>query len=93
MTVMLRRRRRNGRGVKHERCVELLEALGIERVVVLGAEGYWRNKRADVMLWEFSGTFQGITVTGGCWESMTKCAQAKRLIWDRKADLVWPEVN
>jgi len=89
----MRRRRRNGRGAKHEKVVEMLEALGIERVVVVGAEGYWRKKQQDVMLWEFSGTFNGITVTGGCWASMTECARAKSLVWDRKADLVWPEVK
>lgn len=77
-------------GKKRERCIELLEDLGIIVSYCKPNRGYWSHAKQDVFRWEWGGTFKGISVSGGCWYSMTECAKSPQLVWDRKTDEVYP---
>lgn len=83
-------RRRAGEGAKTVRCVEMLEALGIQVRYVIPARGYW-SKKAEAPLWAFVGTFDGMVVNGTCWYSMTECVLAGSLMWDRRKCEVRPK--
>ena len=89
MPVMRNRLKPFGR--TREKCIAMLEALGIDVNTCSPAVGHWRTSPyADVYRWEFTGSYQGITVCGGCWETMTECAKAGALYWNREEDEVWP---
>lgn len=79
-------------GRKQQRCIDMLEALGIKVKHVTPASGHWKKKQADVYAWEWSGYFNGLPVGGGCWETMTVCAMGDRLEWDRKNGEVSPVI-
>ena len=84
-------KRRSSGGKKQQRCIEMLEALGIQVTYCHSNQGYWRMPQQDVYRWEWGGRLNGIPVTGGCWETMTECAKPGRhLEWNRKEDEVWP---
>jgi hypothetical protein len=67
-----------------DRVKEMLrEDLGIEADHVWSNKGYWSHAHQDVMRWEFTGyTFEGVTTTGGSYDSMTTCAKTgMKLVW------------
>lgn len=79
-------------GRAREKCIAMLEALGIDVSTCSPAKGHWRSSPyADVYRWEFTGRYQGVSVCGGCWETMTVCAKAGKLKFDAKTWEVWPE--
>lgn len=69
---------------KSEKCIEMLEALGITDVCVYPAVGHWKKHIADVYAWEFNGDYNGLSVVGGCYDTMTECVKAGRLTWNRE---------
>lgn len=78
-------------GMVRQKCIDMLEEIGIQVETCNPATGYWRTSiYADVYRWEFTGTIDGVTVCGGCWETMTKCAKSGGLIWNPKEGEVWP---
>lgn len=76
---------------KADQCRFMLMALGVEFVRVTAAQGFWRTSRyADCYRWEFSGVYKGVSIYGGCWETMTECVKARALQLDVKSGEVWP---
>ena len=78
-------------GKARQKCIEMLEEIGIRVDMCYPAVGHWRTSiYADVYRWEFSGTLDGVTVCGGCWETMTKCARVGKLEYCSDRGEVWP---
>ncbi len=78
-------------GKAREKCIAMLEEIGIVVRSCSPALGHWRSSPyADVYRWEFTGELNGVTVCGGCWETMTKCAKLGKLVWEAKEGEVWP---
>jgi hypothetical protein len=77
-------------GKAREKCISMLEEIGITVRSCSPALGHWRSAPyADVYRWEFTGEYKGITICGGCWETMTECAKAGKLRLDEKESEVW----
>lgn len=81
-------------GKAKAKCIAMLKQLGIDADYCEPAKGHWRTSPyADVYRWEFSGTYKGIGIAGGCWETMTKCAKAERLELNLEESEVWPVIT
>src|SRR5258708_4995890 len=77
-------------GKAREKCITMLEEIGISVRSCTPAYGHWRTSPyADVYRWEFTGEYKGVTICGGCWETMSACAKAGRLILNEKESEVW----
>lgn len=78
-------------GKARQKCIDMLEEIGIRVDTCDPAVGHWRTSPyADVYRWEFTGTLNGVTVCAGCWETMTKCAKIGKLEYSAKEGEVWP---
>ncbi len=78
-------------GKAREKCIKMLEEIGIRVSTCTPAVGHWRTSiYADVYRWEFTGTRDGVTVCGGCWETMTLCAKIGKLEYSTDSGEVWP---
>src|ERR1700735_920879 len=77
--------RRTGRKPRikaSERIREMLFDLGVTPDLIWWNKGYWSHATQDCYRWEFTGSKDGITCTGGSYDSMTTCAKpGMKLVW------------
>ena len=82
MFLQICKRQPKKRTTPKEHCKQMLEDLGVTVEYIFVNRGYWAMRQQDCYRWEWGGTMDGLSICGGCWDSMKDCVKAGKLAFN-----------